>query len=209
MESGPDRGATVAGRRRRAVLAGHGADPETAIGLVTDPAPEVRAAALGALARLGALDDALLLRALDDPDGGVRRRAGTLAGRRGCGPDVRTALCRALIDDDDGVAEMAAWALGEHAEDEAEVVSSLMAMARRHRAALCREAAVAALGAIGAPVALPVVVAALDDRPAIRRRAALALAAFDDPVAEAALRRCLEDRDWQVRQAAEELLGPP
>jgi len=68
------------------------------------------------------------------------------------------------------------------------------------------EAAVAALGAIGDPAGLPAVLAALDDKPAIRRRAAVALAAFDGPDTEAALRRCLEDRDWQVRQVAEDLL---
>jgi HEAT repeat protein len=50
------------------------------------------------------------------------------------------------------------------------------------------------------------VIAALDDKPAIRRRAAAALAGFDDPSADAALERCLDDRDWQVRQVAEELL---
>ena len=47
---------------------------------------------------------------------------------------------------------------------------------------------------------------ALDDRPAVRRRAAVALAAFDDPAAEEGLRRAAADRDWQVRQVAEELL---
>ena len=57
------------------------------------------------------------------------------------------------------------------------------------------------------PATLPVVLAALDDTPNIRRRAAIALAAFDDPAAEEGLRRCLDDRDWQVRQAAEELLA--
>ena len=46
-----------------------------------------------------------------------------------------------------------------------------------------------------------------DDKPAIRRRAAVALAAFEGPEVEAALRRCLEDRDWQVRQVAEDLLA--
>jgi HEAT repeat protein len=44
---------------------------------------------------------------------------------------------------------------------------------------------------------------------AIRRRAVIALAAFDDPRVEDAWRRCLEDRDWQVRQAAEDLSGRP
>ena len=54
---------------------------------------------------------------------------------------------------------------------------------------------------------LPAVLAALEDKPAIRRRAAVALAAFEGPEVEAALRRCLEDRDWQVRQVAEDLLA--
>ena len=61
-------------------------------------------------------------------------------------------------------------------------------------------------GAIGDERALPAVLAALEDRPAVRRRAAIALAAFEDPTAEEGLRRCLQDRDWQVRQVAEELL---
>jgi HEAT repeat protein len=40
----------------------------------------------------------------------------------------------------------------------------------------------------------------------VRRRATVALAGFDDPRAEPALRRAAEDRDWQVRQAADELM---
>jgi HEAT repeat protein len=67
---------------------------------------------------------------------------------------------------------------------------------------------VAALGAIGDPAGLGAVLGALEDRPAVRRRAAVALAAFDDPRAEAGLRRAAADRDWQVRQAAEALLSP-
>ena len=70
-----------------------------------------------------------------------------------------------------------------------------------------REAAVAALGALGDPSALPVVLAACDDKPAVRRRAVLALAAFDGEEVEARLRLALTDRDWQVRQAADDLLG--
>ena len=70
-------------RRRRAVLAGHEGDGAGAAALTVDPDPSVRAAAFGALLRLGALDDALLLGALGDPDAGVRRRACALAGRDG------------------------------------------------------------------------------------------------------------------------------
>ena len=64
----------------------------------------------------------------------------------------------------------------------------------------------AALGAIGDPAGLPAVLAALGDKPTVRRRAAVALAGFDDPRVEPALREAAGDRDWQVRQAAEELL---
>jgi len=105
---------------------------------------------------------------------------------------------------------MAAWALGERGERGA--VPALAALAPAdggHRDPLCREAAVAALGAIGDPSGLPTVLRALDDKPAIRRRAAVALAAFEGPEVEAALRRCLDDRDWQVRQVAEDLLADP
>jgi hypothetical protein len=35
------------------------------------------------------------------------------------------------------------------------------------------------------------------------------LAGFDDPRVEPALRRAAADRDWQVRQAAAELLDEP
>ncbi len=39
----------------------------------------------------------------------------------------------------------------------------------------------------------------------MRRRAVLALAPFDGPEVDAALERAGRDRDWQVRQAAEDL----
>jgi HEAT repeat protein len=70
-----------------------------------------------------------------------------------------------------------------------------------------REAAVAALGAIGDTAGLPAILAATRDKPAVRRRAVIALAPFDGPEVEAALRTALGDRDWQVRQAAEDLLA--
>ena len=42
---------------------------------------------------------------------------------------------------------------------------------------------------------------------AVRRRAAVALAAFEGREAEMALERAAHDRDWQVRQVAEDLIG--
>ena len=70
-----------------------------------------------------------------------------------------------------------------------------------------REAAVAALGAIGDDRGLKAILTACNDKPAVRRRAVLALAPFDGPEVKTALEAALEDRDWQVRQAAEDLLG--
>jgi hypothetical protein len=73
---------------------------------------------------------------------------------------------------------------------------------------------VAALGAIGDDRGLDAILAATGDRPAIRRRAVLALAPFlapDHPrtgEVHEALARALADRDWQVRQAAEDLTTP-
>ena len=50
----------------------------------------------------------------------------------------------------------------------------------------------AALGAIGDEVALPAILAATTDKPAVRRRAVLALAPFEGPEVEAALNARLE-----------------
>lgn len=184
-------------------LAGHVGDERTARDGWADAAPTVRATALGALDRLGALGDGELSAALIDPDPAVRRRACELAATH-TGYDVAAALS----DPDASVVEMAAWALGEREDREAVPALCLMAdNVHGHGDPLCREAAVAALGAIGDDAGLPAVMAALADKPAIRRRAAVALAAFEGPEVEAALRRCLDDRDWQVRQVAEDLLA--
>src|SRR5437588_591086 len=79
------------------------------------------------------------------------------------------------------------------------------ALVTGHDDALVREAAVAALGAIGDELGLPAILAATADKPAVRRRAVLALAPFDGPEVDAALARARSDHDWQVRQAAEDL----
>jgi len=200
---------------RDAVLAGHRGDVPSASRLVRHPDPAARASALGALHRMGALGTGVLTDALGDPDPGVRRRACVLAGRifgaGGGDLELVGALTRTLSSDPDAtVAESAAWALGEAGSRcGSATVQSLVEVVSGHDDPLCREAAVAALGAIGDPVALDVVLVALEDKPAVRRRATIALAAFDDPRVDEALHRCLEDRDWQVRQAAEDLLSRP
>jgi HEAT repeat protein len=142
---------------------------------------------------------------LHDPDAGVRRRAAELAAAHGAAT-ITTALLERLGDPDQLVAEMAAWALGERAPTD-EVVAALSRVAEQHDDPLCREAAVAALGALGDPQGLPAILKATSDKPAIRRRAVIALAPFDGPEVDAALLKARSDRDWQVRQAAEDQEG--
>ncbi|MBK9179510.1 MAG: HEAT repeat domain-containing protein [Acidimicrobiales bacterium] len=188
-------------RRRRAARAGHRGPPADAEALLDDPDPGVRATALAALARLGALREAHLAAALADPHPAVRRRAARVATTHRGGSLV------ALLDDPDPtVVEAAAWACGERRPVEPGTVPRLGALATGHDDALVREAAVAALGAIGDPDGLPAVLAATRDRATVRRRAVIALAPFEGPEVDAALERARADRDWQVRQAAEDLV---
>jgi HEAT repeat protein len=199
----PDHGAGP--RRRQAAVAGHEGDAGTARHLLGDDDPSVRATALGALARIGALSAAEVELSLRDSDPGVRRRACEVAVGV---PDVD--LRSLLADVEASVVEAAAWAIGERGAVASDAVDDLVGVARQHDEALCREAAVAALGAIGDRRGLAAVLAAAaSDRPAVRRRAVVALAAFDGPDVDAALRAALGDRDWQVRQAAEDLLPDP
>ena len=198
-------------RRRAAAVAGHRGDRARARAYLHDDEPTVRASALRALARSGDLDAPLLAAALEDPAPGVRITALELAASR---PDVPVDAAAARLDDpDQRVVEAAAWTCGEKVSaagpaDSAPVVAALIRVARSHADPLCRESAIAALGAIAHPDGLPAVLAGLDDKPEIRRRAVIALAPFDGPEVEAALARAGKDRDKQVRAAAAELLGP-
>lgn len=185
---------------RSVVIAGHRGDLATAKAGRESVDATVRAAALGALERLGALDDAGISESLADPSFVVRRRAAELAAAH---PGVD--LLTALEDGDARVVEVAAWACGEHESAREAVVDALIALASNAEEPLVREAAVAALGAIGDDRALEVIIAACADKPAVRRRAVLALAPFEGDNVDAAVDRALADRDWQVRQAAEDL----
>ena len=122
-------------------------------------------------------------------------------------PGPTVSLLPLLTDADATVVEVAAWACGERDPAEPGAVAALCAIAADHADPLCREAAVAALGSIGDEAALATILAATTDKATVRRRAVIALAPFDGPEVDAALERALTDRDWQVRQAAEDLLG--
>lgn len=195
----------VARRRRDAALAGHAGDEAAARAALVDGDPGVRGTALGALVRLGAAtaDDVRPL--LADPDVAVRVRAAEEAARRRSG-DVGPAVLALLDDPEPRAAEAGAFALGELDPPPPGAVDALAAAATAHGDPLVREAAVAALGSIADPQALPAVLHATEDVATVRRRAVLALAAFDGPDVEATLGRLATDRDRQVRQAAEDLL---
>ena len=197
-------------RRRRVILAGHRGDVAGARRGLADRDPRVQAAAFGALARLGELTTDDVQRALDHGAVPLRRRAVEAAlNVRGKGSRsvLPGAVAAALDDPDPLVVVDAAWFVGERRYRPA--VPSLVRLATGHDDTRCREAAVAALGALGDVDGLPAVLAALSDKPTVRRRATVALAGFDDPRVEPALRQAAGDWDWQVRQAAEELLDEP
>jgi HEAT repeat protein len=188
-------------RWRDIAVAGHTGDVVVALRALTDPDPVSRELALGATLRLGVLNDEDLRASLTDEDASVRRRAAMIAGQR---PGV--SLREALDDPDVTVVEAAAWACGEQQLVDDDVLSKLIHLGVASPDALIREASAAALGAIGDPRGLPTILHACNDKPTVRRRAVLALAPFDGENVNAALQAALTDRDWQVRQAAEDVV---
>jgi HEAT repeat protein len=153
-----------------------------------DPDPAVRAVAIAALVRVAPrrVSAPVWRRAAHDGDARVRRRTAEVAPKLG-----RDATCGVLLDlladGDAWVAEAAAYAIGEQPRPTRAAVTALASAATAHPDPLVRESAVAALGALGVPETLPAVLAG-------------------DAV-EARLRAALSDNDWQVRQAAEDLLA--
>jgi len=139
-----------------------------------------------------------------DESAEVRRDALTIFAHDG--PDdaaVRAIAIGSLRDPDALVVDAAVFALGERLVIDA--VDELVAVARQHPDARCREAAVAALGALGDDRGRAAIIAALDDKAPVRRRAVVALSNFEGADIDAALERARGDRDWQVRAAADQL----
>lgn len=199
----------VSARRRAVAVAGHQGDTEVARAHTNDPEGSIRAAALGALHRAGALQADDLRAGLADPDARVRTRAiEVLAALGGTGPARAVPLVPLLDDPDPVVVEVAAWACGERDPAEPGAVDRLARLVTEADDALVRESAVAALGSIGDPAGLPAILAATTDKATVRRRAVIALAPFDGPEVDAAFERARTDRDWQVRQVAEDLADP-
>lgn len=193
--------------RRRIALAGHAGDVGAARAALGHTDPVVRELALSALRRSDALTADDLASALDDHSPAVRRRVATMVAHLELTPERASEMLLPLLGDaDTSVAETAAWAAGEREQVSVALLDQLISMATDADDALIREASIAALGAIGDQRALPAILAGCEDKPAIRRRAVLALAPFDEPRAIEAMRVALVDRDWQVRQSAEDVL---
>lgn len=191
------------GRRRAIAVAGHQGDSILARAGLSDPSPSVRATAIGALVRLGQLTETDLIACLGDPSRMVQHRAcEAAAGFPGNRPPSLMAL---LASDDSTLVEVAAWASGERRPPEPGIVAVLSTLATEHDDALVREAAVAALGSIGDEAGLPAILTAAKDKATVRRRAIIALAPFEGAAVDEAIALARDDRDWQVRQAAEDL----
>jgi HEAT repeat protein len=188
---------------REAVLeAAESGDIATLRAHLDAPHDRARASALRALGDANAIEAEDLALGATDPSFRVRRALAQLAAVN-AGVD----LARLLGDGDSTVVEVACWAAGERGPLGAPLLDALIGICVDHEDALCREAAVAALGAIGDGRALPTILEATKDRATVRRRAVLALAPFDGPEVQTTLEHALQDRDWQVRQAAEDLLS--
>ncbi|APW61985.1 HEAT repeat domain-containing protein [Paludisphaera borealis] len=169
-----------------------------------DDAPEVRAEAVRALARLKpADDDALLavvkesLRSTDEP---VRLAVvDLLVERRPLLAKLSPELQTLLTADHDGVARHAAFLLGANGPDAAPAL--LQALARDKTRI---EPIAEALAAIGRPVVKPLLQAVEDPSPRVRRGAVLALGRIRPlaPGAAAKLTLVLRDSDASVRAAS-------
>jgi HEAT repeat protein len=163
-----------------------------------------RVLALRGLVRLNLMTSAQWKQILRDPDPTVRRDAlEQLAHAPLDDAEILGVVIDRLDDPDALVVDAAAFALGEHAYVGG--VERLCLIATDHEDARCRESAIASLGAIGDNRARGVILAALNDKAPIRRRAIVALANFEGPDIDAALETASEDRDWQVRSAVSQL----
>ena len=186
--------------RRTVVTLGYEQNEPEARSFLRHEDSVVRELALGALHRMQSLTDADLELALHDDDRLVRRRAAELGALH---PGVD--LAPLLADLEPVVVEMAVWAYGEREQVDDNTLQTIISLTTDHDDQLVREAGAAALGAIGDERGVPAILSACDDKPAVRRRAVLALAPFSGPEIEAAIDTALTDRDWQVRQSAEDL----
>ena len=187
-------------RRQQLVQLAREGDLSLARELCGDGDPRVRASSIAVLSENDALDESLIALGLSDPNPLVRM---TVA--RAAAQNSSISVLELLNDEDSSVVEIACWAAGEQTEHNDSIIEALSGIVLEHEDALCRESAVAALGALGDARGLESILKATKDIATVRRRAVIALAPFEGQAVTDALQLALSDRDWQVRQAAEDL----
>ena len=188
--------------REELTLAVHRRDLEAVEAAFDGDDASLRSIALSGLHKSGKLTPRHIALALTDPDRAVRHRLAQIGA-----DDARVDLLRLIDDPDYAVAETAAWAIGERPSVTDAEMQALTGYSANHPHPLVRESCVAALGSLGDPRGLPSILHAYNDKPAVRRRAVMSLAPFSGDEVDQVLRLALEDRDWQVRQTAEDLLA--
>ena len=142
---------------------------------------------------------------LSDPSALVRRESLRLIATGDVVSDLAwTRVAAALGATDPLEVEAACFYVGESADERGR--REVSRVATSHDDLRCREAAVVALAQLGGDDARDIVIAALSDKPSVRRRAVVALAAFEGPEVDAAVLRARDDLDWQTRSSAELLL---
>jgi HEAT repeat protein len=175
---------------------------------LNDRDPAVRRLAVSGVA--GYMEQATVRAAVRDRlqhDGDPAVRAEAAEVLAAAGPEVLPDLRAAIADPDPTVREAAATGIGEIGGSRA--TAAVEAIARDpDEDRLVIEAAVAALGALGDPNSLPLLLQlAGSGPPQIRRRAIVALTAFEGPEVETAFDAAREDRNPMVREVAEMILG--
>jgi len=139
-----------------------------------------------------------------DSDPAIRAAAAEKLGT--CGLAALEILADLEDDLDPTVREALATAYGE--VDSPDTVGWLDVAAREDSDKHVKEAATAALGAIGANAGLETLLLLINDGPPqVRRRAIAAITVFDDDRVETAIRRAALDRNPGVREAAEMVVG--
>ncbi len=187
-----------------------GSDPSraTLMAALHHPFPRARSLAIRGLARHQCVDNEILLPLLHDKNANVIRDALEVAAHLEAVNEEITEAFRQLLNHADPlVVEATVFAAGELGL--AVLVDELNRITTSHDDARCREAGVIALGQIGIDQGRDVILAALQDKPTVRRRAVVALSSFEGPDIETALDAAAQDRDWQVRSAVEQLRRDP
>ena len=187
-------------RRQQLVQLAREGDLSLAREFFSDGDPRVRASSIAVLSENDALDESLIALGLSDGHPLVR-----MSMARAAAQNSSISVLTLLSDEDPAVVEIACWAAGEQTERNDSIIEALSGIALEHEDALCRESAVAALGALGDVRGLESILEATQDIATVRRRAVIALAPFEGQAVTDALQLALSDRDWQVRQAAEDL----